>query len=75
MAEDMDQHGLLGIRNQDHSGRSCQGTVEDREWLCETVKDAPHQLRVLYEQFQVRTGLGSRCHGIRCSAGLKKGWR
>lgn len=50
-----DQHGLLGLRDQDHPGRPRKGTEDDREWLCETIKDAPHQLRVLCEQFQERT--------------------
>jgi transposase len=38
------RHGLLGLRDQEHPGRPRKGTEEDREWLCETIKDAPHQL-------------------------------
>jgi transposase len=50
-----EQHGLLGLRDQEHAGRPRKGSEEDREWLCETIKEAPHQLRVLCERFGERT--------------------
>lgn len=52
-----EQFGLLGLRDQEHPGRPRKGTNEDREWLCEAIKEAPHQLRLLREKFQERTGI------------------
>lgn len=69
-----EQHGLLGLRDPEHSGRPRQGTEEDREWLCETIKDGPHQLRVLCERFQARTACAVSLDTVR--RWLKeKGWR
>lgn len=49
--------GLLGLRDQAHPGRPCKGSDEDREWLCQAIKETPHQLRALLEKFNERTSL------------------
>jgi len=46
---------VIGLRDQEHSGRPRKGSEEDREWLCETIKEAPHQLRILCARFAERT--------------------
>jgi len=69
-----EQHGLLGLRDQDHPGRPRKGTEGDREWLFEAIQDAPHQLRELCEQFQERTACTLSQDTVR--RWLKeKGWR
>ncbi|MEF3075494.1 helix-turn-helix domain-containing protein [Methylobacter sp. Wu1] len=55
-----EQLGLSGLRDQEHPGRPRKGPNEDREWLCEAIKEAPHQLRLLRKKFQERTGYTTR---------------
>lgn len=68
-----ERHGLLGLRDREHTGRPRKGTEADRERLCQAVQKAPHQLRALPVQFQERTGLSLSRDTVRRWL-REKGW-
>jgi transposase len=55
------QYGLLGLRDQEHSGRPRKGTEADREWQCKTIQGAAPASGL------VRAFLGT--NGVRCVTG------